>query len=255
MTSLKCACQPTSDAAIACLFKGCKGWDLIRTRVALAIGPSCLSDSHWPLMANKKSAVGQKLIDKACRVVPPDDDVKLRIQLWVSAGVAGLVIAVRIATRLIPGLDRGAGGPRSVGWDDAAVVASFVMLLATFGVIEDSMRHGFGRGLTAASYPEEMDTQMRGFLIGSIFMFAAAAAIKTSFLFFFARIFLSHGLDDLTWHLVPRIGPEWRFKTVLLWTHVVNVVSCIALICMALVQCQPLSYVSRRGKNPKSPIP
>ncbi|KLU93088.1 hypothetical protein MAPG_12029 [Magnaporthiopsis poae ATCC 64411] len=215
LTSLKCACQPTSDAAMACYFDSCKGWDLI---------------------------LGQKLIDKTCGVVPLDDDVKLRIQIWVSAGLAGLVVAVRIASGMIPGLDRSAGGRTNLGWDDACVVLSFLLSLATFAVTEDSIRHGFGRGLTSASNPKDVDTQVRGFLIGSTLMFAAAAAIKASFLFFFARIFLSHGLDDLTWPLVPRIGPEWRFKTVLVWTHVVNVVSAVALICMALVQCQPLSY-------------
>ncbi|KAL8372132.1 hypothetical protein RB595_001771 [Gaeumannomyces hyphopodioides] len=215
LTSMKCACQPISDAAMTCFFKSCKGWDAI---------------------------YGSKVIDTTCGVLPENDDIKLRIQLWVSSALAGLVIAVRIASRLLPGVNQGAGGPGKLGWDDACVVLSFAMLLATFATIENSMHHGFGRGFSSVSSPDDIDTQVRGFLICSIFMVAAGAAIKASFLFFFARIFLCNGLDDLTWPILPWIGFNWRFKTVLLWTHVVNVVSCLALISMASVQCQPLSY-------------
>ncbi|KAL8372134.1 hypothetical protein RB595_001771 [Gaeumannomyces hyphopodioides] len=132
LTSMKCACQPISDAAMTCFFKSCKGWDAI---------------------------YGSKVIDTTCGVLPENDDIKLRIQLWVSSALAGLVIAVRIASRLLPGVNQGAGGPGKLGWDDACVVLSFAMLLATFATIENSMHHGFGRGFSSVSSPDDIDTQ------------------------------------------------------------------------------------------------
>ncbi|KAK1984437.1 hypothetical protein LZ30DRAFT_432757 [Colletotrichum cereale] len=110
------------------------------------------------------------------------------------------------------------------GWDDTTIMIAYACLSIFIPVGYLSENAGTGRDIWTLK-PEMITENLLIFYIASMFYITGLATIKASILFLYLRIF-----------------PETRFRRILWYTQLVNLMGYIAFIAAAIFACQPVSY-------------
>ncbi|KAL8375646.1 hypothetical protein RB595_006974 [Gaeumannomyces hyphopodioides] len=220
-TRKACLCAPYQGATLDCVFQGCKGWDVILAKRATSV---------------------------ACGEPFPEDGHTLRKLSWVCIGIATFAVLLRVAGRLASagrgGGDRArtARGVVNLWWDDALLLATYALMVVVMAMSEVALSHGFGDG-PWVSEPEDLHIQGLLVFIGEPVYFLAAALLKASFLFFFARIFAVGSSTHQRWGLpLGSLRDRWTLTNVLRAAHLANVVVAVTFVFVIFFQCTPLEY-------------
>lgn len=149
----------------------------------------------------------------------PPDEVRghpaLAIYMWVGCGIATVVIAVRLSTRLFL--------KQAAGWDDPFIALSYLFALLLYVGTQLLLQHGYGRHINYIPPPDLVILLKLNTMV-TIAGFASLA---------FARI--SIGLFLL--RLVSQVR-KWIWVVYL--GLALNVVQAVALIVLTGLQCVPI---------------
>lgn len=195
--------------------------------------------------------MAKRATSAACGDPFPQDGRNLRKLSWACIGVVTVAVLLRVAGRLVASAGRSTGRTTSIAttrglaglwWDDALLLATYALVVAVMAMSEVGLSHGFGDG-PWVSGPQDLQLQGLLVFIGEPLYFLATAALKASFLLFFARIFAVGSGSHQRWGLpVGGLRDRWALTGVLRWAHFANVVVAAAFVAVIFLQCQPLSY-------------
>ncbi|KAE9373323.1 hypothetical protein N431DRAFT_482387 [Stipitochalara longipes BDJ] len=129
--------------------------------------------------------------------------------------LAAISVFMRVYARLVV--------LKNSGWDEVAIVASFICSIILLGFTEAQVRHGEGKhfDVVMANNPQDFTDQLRYLWLAITFYNASLSLTKASILLQYLRVFVSKGIRRACWGTLAFVAAYG------IYTIMSNIFACI----------------------------